>query len=395
MICSRCVVDDIAPNTNLVLNEEGICNNCLAFDQHAKPWLEKLQTEKDAEFATIINKIKQAGKGNKYDCILGLSGGVDSSYMAYLAKTNDLRPLVVHFDNGWNSELAIQNIHHIVNKLHYELFTYVIDWEEFRDIQLAYLKASVVDIEVPTDQFIYAVLCELAHQFDIKYILDGNNLATEFPGGKWKWSYNKLDLQNLENIHRKFGTRKLNKYPKLGYLQRLYYQKIAGIESVYPLNYVPYVKNDIKQFLKKELDWVDYGGKHYESVFTRFYQGYILPVKWKIDKRKIHFSNLIWSGQMTREEALRELEKPTYPLNEQEDDKIYVIKKFGITETEFENIMNLPAVDHEFYGTEKEYIKKNTLKFKLFFHPYSLKLWSILKKIHIHKFIARLTIGIK
>jgi N-acetyl sugar amidotransferase len=395
VICLRCVVDDFAPNTNLVLNGDGICNNCLAFDKLARPWIEKPQEEKDEKFNSIITRIKEKGRGHKYDCILGLSGGVDSSYLAYIAKKNGLRPLVVHFDNGWNSELAIQNIHNIVNKLQFELFTYVIDWDEFSDLQLAYLKASVVDIEVPTDQFIYATLYELAYKFDIKYILDGNNLATEFPGGKWNWSFNKLDLQNLENIQKKFGTKNLKKYPKLGFLQRLYYSKVIGIETIYLLNYFPYNKNDVKQLLQTELGWTDYGGKHYESIFTRFYQGYILPHKWRIDKRKIHFSNLIWSGQMTREEALLELQKPTYPKNQQLEDKTYVLKKLGLDESEFEIIMTNPTVDHLCYGTEADFERKNRLKVRLLFNTYTMMIWRILRFLHLHKLVAWIILDIK
>jgi N-acetyl sugar amidotransferase len=352
-ICSRCVVDNDAPNTNLVLDAEGVCNNCHAYDNYAKKVFLSPQ-EQQVALEKTLQTIKKAGEGKEYDCILGISGGVDSTYLAYMAKQWGLRPLAVHFDNGWNSELAVSNIHNIVEKLGYDLHTYVIDWEEFKDLQLAYLKASVIDIEVPTDQFIYATLHEVAFKNNIKYILDGNNIATEFPGGAWKWSFSKLDMVNLQNIHKKFGTIPLKKFPRLGFYERYFYQAIYGLKSVPLLNYIPYNKKDVIRTISQELGWRDYGGKHYESIFTRFYQGYILPKKFGVDKRKIHLSNLIWSGQMTREEALKELEKPTYPLAMQKEDRAYVIKKFGLSEQEFEDIMQKPVVPHEFYGTENE-----------------------------------------
>ncbi len=384
-ICARCVVDNAAPDTNLVLDEEGICNNCRAYEKYAPQTILRSEEIKKAELNQLLDEIKKDGEGKEYDCILGVSGGVDSTYLAYMAKKWGLRPLVVHFDNGWNSELAVSNIHHIVEKLSYDLHTYVIDWEEFRDIQMAYLKASVVDIEVPTDHFIYATLYEIAFKNRIRYVLDGNNISTEFWGGSWKWAYSKLDLVNLLNIHKKFGTIPLKKFPKLGFYQRYFYQRTYKIKSVYLLNYVPYNKKEVIKTIESELGWRDYGGKHYESIFTRFYQGYILPKKFGIDKRKAHFSNLIWSGQMTREEALEELKKPTYPLAQQEEDKTYVIKKFGLTEQEFENIMHLPIVPHEHYGTENgpEQIKKQKWFKKVMDNPIVHQLLWILIKYKI------------
>lgn len=355
--CTRCVLE-ASPLSGLKFDENGVCNNCNNFDLFVKKnrvfdWdLNKIKLEEK------VNEIKKAGKKNKYDCILGISGGVDSTYLAYLSRELGLRPLVVHFDNGWNSELSVQNIHNIVKKLDLNLFTYVIDWNEFRDLQLAYLKASVVDIEVPTDHFIYATLQEVANKNNIKYILDGNNIATEYWGGSMTWGFAKLDLVNLQNIHKKFGTIPLKKYPKLGIYQRYYYQNVRGISSAYLINYVPYIKKDILKLIEKELGWRDPGGKHYESIFTRFYQGYILPRKFGIDKRLYHYSNLIWTDQMTREEALAKIAEPTYPLELQMQDKEFVSKKFGLTEIEFENIMNLPVVKHETFGTDKELDKQ-------------------------------------
>ena len=361
--CSKCVLDSQTPKINLVLDENGVCNNCNKYDYFVSKNIVGLSyDDKERRLNQLVEKIKKAGKGKKYDCILGISGGMDSAYLALRAHELGLHPLVVHFDNGWNSELAVKNIYNIITKLNYDLHTYVINWEEFKDIQLSYFKASVIDIEVPTDQFIYATLYEIAYEKGIRYILDGNNIETEFWGGSWKWSYDKLDLENLQNIHKKFGSIKLTKYPKLGKFQRYFYNTIVGIESAYLLNYLPYNRAEVINTLENEFGWQDPGGKHYESIFTRFYQGYILPNKFGIDKRKAHLSNLIWSGQITRDEALVILEKPTYDINLQQIDKEYIIKKWNLSDVEFEEIMNLPVVSHEFYGTD-EMIEK---RFRLF-----------------------------
>jgi len=351
-ICSRCVLEDNFW-THLTFDKKGVCNNCTSFQELAHKTIFRSASVKKKILLKKIQKIKKSRTGS-YDCILGLSGGLDSSYLAYMAHKWGLHPLVVHFDNGWNSEIAVKNIHSIVKKYGFELFTYVIDWEEYKDIQRAYFKASVIDIEVPCDHFIYATLYELAAKHHIRYILDGNNIASEFWGGTWKCSFPKLDLINLLNIHKRFGTVKLHTYPKLGFFQRVYYQNILGIQNVYLLNYIEYNQKKVKNLLKNEIGWKDYGGKHYESIFTRFYQGYILPIKFSVDKRMIHLSNLIWSGQITRKEALKVLRKPPYPLKDQKTDKSYVLKKIGFTEKEFEKIMKMPMVPHETYGTEDQ-----------------------------------------
>ena len=349
-ICTKCVYDTTAGGISF--DADGVCNYCRKYEGLAKRFINIPDEKKQAELNVIVSKIKRTGKGNKYDCILGLSGGVDSSYLAYLAKDLGLRPLVVHFDNGWNSELAVKNIENIVNRLNYDLETYVVDWEEFKDLQRAYIQASVVDIEVPTDYLIFAVLNQLADKKNIKYILSGYNYATEFgmPAG---WNIrNKFDTVNLKEIHKRFGKVKLKNFPDFGLYRRFYYQKIKGIETTALLNYVPYVKKDVKEFIKNELNWKDYGGKHYESIFTRFYQGYMLVKKFGIDKRRAHWSALICSGQATREEALEDLKHEPYPVEQQLEDKSYVIKKLDFTPEEFEQIMAQKPIDHDFYGTE-------------------------------------------
>jgi N-acetyl sugar amidotransferase len=361
--CTRCVLDT---STSLIsFDENGVCNFCHDYDKIAATTVLRDRATRYKEFDELILKIKEEGKNKTYDCILGLSGGVDSSYLALVAHEQGLRPLVVHFDNGWNNELAVKNIQQIVEKLNYDLSTYVIDWEEFKDLQLAYFRASVIDLEVPTDQLIVATLYELAEQHKIKYILSGNNFRTEYilPSD---WIYGKkLDLVNLNNIHKKFGIIPLKKFPKIGVNDRYRYQAKLGIRMVTFFDKIDFNATDVKKRLVNELDWVPYPGKHYESLFTRFYQGYILVKKFGVDKRKAHLSSLICSGQITKQEALDELAKPAYPLELQEEDKSYVIKKWGLTEREFEKIMNEKPISHAYYGEEKEMALFNRIREKV------------------------------
>jgi N-acetyl sugar amidotransferase len=350
--CTRCVYDSSIEG--ITFDQAGLCSYCQKYDKLAARFIDIPQEQKQQQLNTIVSKIKRLGSNKPYDCILGLSGGVDSSYLAWLAKDLGLRPLVVHFDNGWNSEMAVKNIENIVNKLDYDLETYVFNWEEFRDLQRAYFKAGVVDIEVPTDYLIFAVLNKIASKKGIKYILSGYNYATEFgmPKG-WNIS-NKFDNENLKDIHQRFGNVRLKNFPTFGRYQIFYYEKILGIETAPLLNYITYVKKDVKAFIAQELSWQDYGGKHYESIFTRFYQGYVLPKKFGIDKRKAHWSALICSGQATKAEALADLEKAPYPVELQQEDYEYVSKKLGFLKTEFDEIMQAKPVPHDFYKTENE-----------------------------------------
>ena len=243
-ICSRCVLDTTAKY--IVFDEQGVCDSCRTYDRLAAKYINIDASSKKKELDFIVNKIKRRGKKNQYDCILGLSGGVDSSYLAYLAKEIGLRPLVVHFDNGWNSEMSVSNIENIVSKLEYDLNTYVIDWDEFKKLQVAYLKASVVDIEVPTDYLIFAVLNKLAAEHNIKYILSGYNYATEFGMPKGWNIFNKFDTVNLKNIYKKYGKEKLKNFPNFSMYKRFYYEKILNIETVALLNLVEYNKKEVK-----------------------------------------------------------------------------------------------------------------------------------------------------
>lgn len=346
-VCTKTVMDNTDPD--ITFDENGVCSWWHEFHRIQATRPNEEQQAKLLEEA--LYKIKESGKNKPYDCILGLSGGVDSSYMAYLAKEWSLRPLIVHFDNGWNDELAVRNIEVIVKKLDFRLHTFVMHWPEFRDLQRAYFKASVLDLEIPTDHMIFGALHQIAHEHKIKYVLSGNNFATE-----WllppSWYYSKFDLKNMQAIHRTYGEVPLKQLPKLGVWQQLYYQRVKVISDVKILELVPYKKMEAMRFLMDEFGWRYYGGKHYESVFTRFYQGYILPNKYGIDKRKAHLSNLICNGEITRDEALVELAKPTYEADRQRADKVYVAKKLGWSEAEFDDILALPPRRHEEFGTD-------------------------------------------
>jgi N-acetyl sugar amidotransferase len=353
--CSISVMDNIA-DPNITFDEKGICNYYYEYQQLANQNLFKGK-EGETKLEALIEKIREEGKGKKYDCVTGISGGVDSSYLVLMAKKWGLRPLIVHFDNGWNSEIAVSNINNIIKNTGFDLYTIVVDWEEFRDLQMAYIKASVVDIEVPTDHAIGGTLQNLAAKYDVKYILSGNNIVTEaiLPPS---WVYNKADYVNLVNIHKKYGTIPFKTYPLFGFKAQYVQGLGKGIQTVKPLNYIDYNKAVAKQTITKELEWRDYGGKHYESVFTKFYQAHILPYKFHIDKRKPHLSTLIFSGQINKEEALKELEMPLYDPKELATEKEYVIKKFGLTAAEFEQLMKAPRVEHSAFGHQQHLFER-------------------------------------
>ncbi|MGE0637171.1 MAG: N-acetyl sugar amidotransferase [Bacteroidia bacterium] len=345
-VCSRCILDN-NDYPEISFDSAGVCDMCKAYDDISARHT-FLTKNNETALSKLIAEIKDTGKNNEYDCIIGLSGGVDSSYVAYKAKELGLRPLIVHLDNGWNSELAVKNIESIVRKLGFDLYTHVINWNEFKDLQLSYFKASVVDIEALTDHAINAILYSTASKHGIKYILSGENIATEgrIPPN---WAHLKNDLINIKNIHKKFGKIPIKTFPTLGELKSFYFKKIKRIRTIPLLDYIDYNKNKAKETIINELEWRDYGGKHYESVFTRFYQSYILPVKFHADKRKSHYSTLICSGQLTREEALELMKLPAYDNDKLKDDKEYVIKKLGLTEKDFDDLMKQPIRKHTDY----------------------------------------------
>lgn len=347
-VCTRTVMDTSDPDIRF--DADGISNYVAEFET----FMEGLppREARKAELERRLAQIKAEGKGKRYDCVLGLSGGVDSSYLAWLSKEWGLRPLVVHFDNGWNSELAVDNIERIVSHLGFELATHVINWEEFRDLQRSYFLASVVDIEVPTDNLIFGALFRLAAKHKVRTILSGTNYATEWLMPP-RWNYRKNDAANIKAIQAQFGSRKLKELPILGVWNQGRYTILSGIVTWAPLDLIEYSKAGAKRRLMEELGWRDYGGKHYESVFTRFYQGYVLPKKFGIDKRRAHLSTLILNGEITRDEALAQLQQPTYDEDLQAEDRAYVRKKLGFTEEEFDRILAAEPVPHETYGTDE------------------------------------------
>ena len=322
--------------------------------QRARVGSPQLQEER---LASLLAEIKKSGRGRPYDCVIGVSGGVDSTYVALLTRDLGLRPLAVHLDNGWNSELAVKNIENIVNKLDIDLYTYVLDWEEFRDLQIAYLKASVIDIEVITDHAIFATMRRVAGRHGIKHILSGTNCVTEHTLPS-HWIYNKWDPVNIKSIHREYGSIPLNTFPFMDWKVRKWYACFPGCRYVSILDLVPYDKTAVKKRIMDDLDWRDYGGKHYESIFTRFYQGYILPNKFGVDKRRAHLTDLIFAGQITKEQALEELQNPVYEEEQLRIDREFVLKKLGLTESGFNEIMRTSPRPHDEFEMERPFLER-------------------------------------
>jgi N-acetyl sugar amidotransferase len=332
-------MDDTVPD--IVFYPDGRCSSCKGYDEHRTKELYADVAGRE-RLDRLMQEIKLAGRGKPYDCLIGLSGGVDSSYVAYLvARQFGLRALAVHLDNGWNTELAVDNVERIVKVLGIDLSTHVLDWREFRDIQIAFLRSSISNIEIPTDHAIWAVLLKTAAKMGIKHIIAGNNVVTESIMPE-SWLYGSKDSRLIRAIHRRFGRVPLRSYPYLTTFDYAYYLLLRGIRWVPILNYVPYVKADAKQVLMDELGWRDYGGKHYESMFTRFFHAYYLPRKFGFDLRKSYYSALVCSGQLSREEALRDLAQPPAPPGLMEQDRSYVLKKLGLSDAEFEEILSSP-----------------------------------------------------
>lgn len=372
--CTHCILDT-HDDPSLTFNADGVCSFCTRYEAN---FLKNQLTQEENE--KLLNKtlleIKAKGKGKKHDSIMGLSGGVDSSYLALKAKEFGLNPLIVHFDNGWNTELAVKNIENIINHTGFELYTYVVDWEEFRDLQLSYIKAGVLDWEIPTDHGFFAALYKQAAKSGIQHILTGHNHQTEAIMPKtMRWS--KMDIANIKDIHSKFGKTPLKTFPMMGFFEYTYYQIVKKIQRVNLLEMMEYNKDEAKKTITKEFGWRDYGGKHYESIFTRFYQGYVLIEKFGFDKRKAHLSNLICSGQITREEALTQIALPAYDPALLAEDKAFVLKKLELTESEFEQIMAEKPISHLEYQSYETGLYLKHIKFMQAIRPVS----RVLKKL--------------
>ena len=336
--CTNCVMD--TSDSAITFDEHGVCDFCNDFYQNIQPsWQDKL---KDPDLLRrTAEQIKAASKGRKYDCIIGMSGGVDSSYLCYVAKElMGLNPLVYSVDTGWNLNVAVENIVRIVKALDLDMYTEVVDWNEMKDLQLAFFKSQVPYQDTPQDHAIFAGLYNYAVKHGIQYVLTGANSATECIRSPVEWVYMN-DLKMIRDIHHKFGTRPLKTFPLCGMVKyRVYYPIFKGMKRVAPLDMVEYNKEKVKLFLQERFGWQPYENKHYENVFTRFYEGYYLPHKFGYDKRKCYFSNEILAGTMTREEALAELEQPPYDPQQMEEDKAYIAKKLGLTVEEFQTIID-------------------------------------------------------
>lgn len=338
-VCTRCIMDTTDPL--IEFDADGVCNHCRYFDNNVRPnWFPNAEGGKRLE--RMIAEIKAYGKGKEYDCIIGLSGGVDSSYLAVKVVEWGLRPLVVHVDAGWNSELAVMNIEQIVTRLGLDLFTHVVDWEEMKDLQLAFLRSNLANQDVPQDHAYFAALYKYAIDANIKFVISGSNYATEsiLPQA---WGYDAMDIRHLEAPHKQFGTGKLRTFPRVGFFKyHIYYPRIWKMKVLAPLNFMPYSKQEAIDFLEREYGWRYYGGKHYESRWTRFFQAHYLPAKFGYDKRKAHYASLVVAGELSRDAALAELEKPLYTDNELAEDKAFVAKKLGISGEELQDLIDQP-----------------------------------------------------
>ena len=356
-VCSRCIMDTTA--YDIIFNDQGICNYCSNFIDRKK----KLE-QNNNNINDLIQKIKRDGKNKRYDCIIGVSGGVDSSFSLIKACEYGLRPLAVHLDNGWNSELAQNNISNLIRECDVDLYTHVINWKEYRNLQNAFFKANVLDVELLMDNAMLSVNYQQANKYGVKYILSGTNTATEGFKIPENWSWFKNDAKNIKKIAKKFSKQKLKTFPYFGTFDFIYYEIIKKIKWVLFPDYFNYIKTDAIMELQKKVNYKQYPYKHYESVFTRFYQAYILPKKFNVDKRKLHLSNLVVSDQMIRDEALKILQNPTYSSIEDEKRDIkYFLKKMKWTEEDLVKYISAPEKNHSIYGTEKN-------------------LWNILSKIY-------------
>jgi N-acetyl sugar amidotransferase len=350
-VCARCVMDTTAPE--IQFDERGVCSFCRRAEQMlSRGWFPNEEGARRLD--AMAREIREYGKNRQYDCIIGVSGGIDSSYLLHVAKAMmGLKPLVVHVDAGWNSEIAVKNIETMISRLGLDLYTYVVDWEEMRDLQLAFLKASVANQDIPQDHAYFAKLYELASKKGIKYVLTGSNLTSEsiLPAS---WGYKASDSVHLKSIHREFGERRLRTFPTMSYFdQKIYWPRIRGMKRLKPLNLIDYDKEKAKDFLIETYGWRYYGGKHFESKWTKFFQAYYLPKKFEFDKRKAHLSSLIIAGQTTRQKALEELSRPIYSERELADDTAFIAQKLGLSPAEFRAILDRPPKTYKDYASEE------------------------------------------
>lgn len=351
-ICTNCVMD--TTDSMIVFDKKGVCDHCITYANKILPnWHTDARGRKKLE--DLVKKIRKEGKNRDFDCIIGLSGGIDSSYLTYLAKEEmGLRPLVFHVDAGWNSQEAVNNIEKLVDKLELDLYTKVIDWEEMKDLQLAFFKSGVPHIDAPQDHAFFATMYKFAEQYKVKYILTGANLSTECVRNPIEWMYYQSDSVQLRNIHRQFGSRQLKNFPVTSILwHKLVLPFVKGIKVLRPLNYGPYIKQEAMALLSERFGWQPYPQKHFESRFTRFYESYWLPKRLGYDVRKVQYSSLILTGQMTRDEALEKLKQSPWDEATIGHDLEFVANKLGIGVDELNGFMELPKKTHQDYRSQR------------------------------------------
>lgn len=355
--CTRCVMDTSA--TNISFDEIGYCGFCTEFSERYGSFLSEDKLSNNARLDSFLQLVRKSGRRKQYDCVVGVSGGVDSSWALVEAKRLGLRPLAVHMDNGWNSELAQNNIANLVNSLGVDLYTYVIDWEEYRSLMQAFFDADVIDIELLYDNAMAAVCYQQARRFGIKYILSGNNQSTEGMRMPKNWNWYKRDVVNIRSISKRFGNTRLKSFPVHSTLSYIIYEYIIGIRWVSFLDYLSYNKNDALNLLEHDYGYKRYPFKHYESIFTRFYQGYILPNKFGVDKRLLHLSTLVVSGQISRYDAIKALDGIPYPSHaDLQNDIVYFLKKMMWSKSQLDEYIGRPGIPHDFYPSEVKRLRR-------------------------------------
>lgn len=351
-VCTNCVMD--TTDSKIIFDEKGVCDHCNTYYKDILPnW--NTDERGDQALKEIVAKIKKEGKGKDFDCLMGMSGGIDSSYLLYAMKEiYGLRPLVFHVDAGWNSQIAVNNIERLVDGLGLDLYTEVINWEEIKDLQLAYFKSGVPHIDTPQDHAFFATMYKFASKHKIKYILTGGNYSTECVRNPLEWMYYQSDSIQLKDIYKKHGTAKLKDYPVTNILwHKIYLPYLKGIKLIRPLDYIPYNKDESMQFLVDKFGYQKYPQKHFESRFTRFYEAYWLPEKFGFDTRKVQFSSLILTGQMTREKALEELKSPAYDPETIKQDFEFIANKLGISVDELQGYMDAPNKTYKDYKSQE------------------------------------------
>lgn len=350
--CTRCVMDTTA--VDITFDEKGVCNFCTEFLERSSHIISESTESKEARLQKLVDLVKLSGEGKPYDCIVGVSGGVDSSWTLVQVKRLGLRPLAVHMDNGWNSELAQNNIANLIKDLGVDLYTHVIDWCEYRELMQAFFDADVIDVELLYDNAMLAVNYQQAAKYGLKYILAGTNQATEGMLIPSEWNWFKYDKRNIKGLGRRHGIDRLKTFPAIGTIGYMWNQFVRRVRWISFLDYLPYNKFLALDALEADFGYKRYPFKHYESVFTRFYQGYILPTKFSVDKRRIHLSTLVASGQLSRDEALAGLNGIPYPSEDDlQDDLVYFLKKMKWSPEQLKDYISRPEIPHASYPSEK------------------------------------------